>query len=91
MWQHQLGMDTGHGQEEACRTVPHGVGQSTRRARGCTVTGQNSGKDPEEDESRCQEWQRKSCLTTEADNKLNGCQRGRGGMNCKIGIDIHTL
>ena len=41
--------------------------------------------------SRCQEWQRKSCLTTEADNKLNGCQRGRGGMNCKIGIDIHTL
>ena len=50
MWQHQLGMDTGHGQEEACRTVPHGVGQSTRRARGCTVTGQNSGKGPEEDE-----------------------------------------
>ena len=50
MWQHQLGRDTGHGQDEARRTVPHGAGQSTSRARGCTATGKNSGKGPEEDE-----------------------------------------
>ena len=77
MWQHQLGRDTGHGQDEARGTVPHGAGQSTRRARGCTATGKNSGKGPEEDEVKMSAVAMQE-LATEEDSKLSGCQRGSG-------------
>ena len=70
--------NTGHRQDEARRAVARGAGQSARGARGCTVTGQNSGKGPEEEEVRMSGAAMQELSACRGRQQTCGCQRGRG-------------